>query len=308
MTTAIATLQADVYALRDHFNNLSVDKKISFESEVMFAVQILSGNDYLQKVGMSNRQSLVDAVSNIAAIGISLNPIKKQAYLVPRKGRICLDISYMGLMDLAVATGAIQWAKAEPVFEGEAFMLNGINQPPTHTRNPFAKSTGEFSGVYVVAKTSGGDYLTDTMSAEEVNGIRDRSEAWKAWVKDKKACPWVTDYNEMAKKTVVKRASKYWPGESERMQQAIHLLNTEGDEGIGFAASAPAALGFDAAAWCNKAEASNTLPALLVVWKEGAAAAIAAKDKGGYALIRNAVAERRTALEAKRTVDEAVTV
>jgi recombination protein RecT len=83
-----------------------------------------------------------------------------------------------------------------------------------------------------VVKTAGGDYLTHSMPLSKVYDIRDRSEAWKAYKKDSsKTCPWVTDEEEMIKKTCVKQASKYWP-KRERLDQAIHHMNTDGGEGI----------------------------------------------------------------------------
>jgi recombination protein RecT len=70
------------------------------------------------------------------------------------------------------------------------------------------------------------------MPIAKVYDIRDRSEAWKAYKKTTaKKCPWVTDEEEMIKKTCVKQASKYWP-KRERLDQAIHHLNTDGGEGI----------------------------------------------------------------------------
>jgi recombination protein RecT len=185
----------------------------------------------MTKVAMSNRQSVVNAVTNIAAIGISLNPAKRQAYLVPRDSKVCLDISYIGLMDLAMATGSILWAQGEVVYANDSFALNGFDRPPGHNRDPFSEDRGEIRGVYVVVKTPDGDYLTETMSVKEVNDIRDRSSAWKAYIDKKKSCPWVTDWSEMAKKTVVKRAYKYWP-KSDRLDNAIHYLNTEAGQGI----------------------------------------------------------------------------
>lgn len=224
----------DIHAIKPSFQQVLADPSINFERESGFAIQVLQANDYALGIATRNRQSVIDAITNIAAIGISLNPAKKQAYLVPRDGKICLDISYMGLIDLAVECGAIAWAQANVVYESDQFELTGYDSPPLHKFQPFAKDRGEFVGVYVVVKTSGGDYLTHIMSAAEVHAIRDRSSAWKAWIEKKKKCPWVTDFAEMAKKTCVKQAYKYWPrgAKSDRLENAIHHLNTEAGEGL----------------------------------------------------------------------------
>lgn len=208
-----------------------VSNMAAFEVEAGFAMQSLMASDYIRNVALMNPQSVINAVGNIAAIGISLNPAKKQAYLVPRDGKICLDISYMGLLDLAIASGSIRWGQAELVYEKDTFELNGVDLAPTHKRDPFAQDRGKIIGVYVVVKTPEGDYLTTPMVIEEVYDIRARSSAWKAWVEKKKSCPWVTDEGEMIKKTVIKRAYKTWP-KTDRLDQAIHHLNTEAGEGL----------------------------------------------------------------------------
>ncbi len=234
--SAIQTISNFVYGAEDSFHSVLVDRSINFEREAGFAIQVLTAGDYIAKLAANDRQSVVNAVTNIAAIGISLNPAKKQAYLVPRKGKICLDISYMGLIDLAVQAGSILWAQADLVYASDAFTLNGFDRPPTHSYNPFSRERGELVGAYVVVKTPSGDYLTDCMSREEIDAIKNRSESVKAG----KSSPWDTDYGEMAKKTVVKRAYKYWP-KSDRLDQAIHHLNTEGGEGLATAQPARSA-------------------------------------------------------------------
>ena len=85
------------------------DESVTWCKEKQFAIQALSSNDYLAKVAEGNRTSLQNAIINIASIGISLNPALKHAYLVPRKGGVCLDISYMGLLHLAQSSGVILW-------------------------------------------------------------------------------------------------------------------------------------------------------------------------------------------------------
>lgn len=233
MSTQLQALTNDIYGLAPTFETVLADPGLKFEAEAGFAVQLLQGNDYLAKVAYSNRQSLANAVTNVAAIGISLNPAKKQAYLVPRDGRVCLDISYMGLMHLAQQTGAIQWGQAAIVRANDQFELVGIDAAPIHKFNPFASvdRRGEIVGAYVVVKTDGGDYLTHPMAIADIYAIRDRTDGWKKHVKEGKRTPWATDAGEMIKKTVVKQASKYWP-HRDRLQSAIHHLDTDGGEGI----------------------------------------------------------------------------
>ena len=286
MSNALALITGDIYGARDAFDAVLADRSINFDREAEFAIQVLSQNDYALKLAQSNRQSVVSAVTNIAAIGISLNPAKKQAYLVPRDGKICLDISYMGLADLATASGSIKWVKAGVVHANDRFTLNGFDRPPEHSFDPFSKDRGEAVGVYVVAKTADGDYLTEAMSADEVNAIRDRSSAYIAYKTKGRSCPWVTDWAEMAKKTVVKRAYKLWP-KTERLDQAIHHLNTDGEEGLVDIAvkavpSAPEKPIFDRTAWIEKANNAATPEELEVIWKQGADAARKAADREGY--------------------------
>jgi len=208
--TDLSLLEGTVYGCRDAFEAVLSDKAIIFEREAGFAIQLLSASEYAMGIARSNPQSVINAVTNIAAIGISLNPAGKLAYLVPRDNAIRLDISYMGLMHIAIASGSVCWAQAKLVHQRDLFELRGYDQPPLHQYAPFG-DRGNVIGVYVVAKLPSGDYLTDEMSLAEVKEIRDRSSAWKAWTTKKKSCPWVTDPGEMTRKTVVKRAYKYWP-------------------------------------------------------------------------------------------------
>jgi recombination protein RecT len=234
MANELIPVDKIVYDVAPLFERASVDKSITFAREAEFAIQAICASEYAVRIARENPQSVRDAVTNIAAIGISLNPAKKQAYLVPRKGAICLVISYMGLLDLAIQSGSIMWGQAELVYAEDTFAMNGFDQPPTHSRKPFSRERGALVGVYVVVKTHSGDFLTCTMTAQEVFDIRDRSDAWIAYQKDpKKKCPWVTDEGEMVKKTVIKRAYKTWP-KSDRLDAAVHHLNTEAGEGITF--------------------------------------------------------------------------
>lgn len=255
-----------VESQRQQFLQVRVDKSLDFDREAGFAMQILTANDFLGKIARSNQASLHAAITNVAAIGTSLNPASKLAYLVPRKGAVCLDISYMGLMDIAQQCGAIQWGQGAIVREKDVFELQGIDKEPKHVYQPFSTERGKIIGVYVVVKTDGGDYLTHPMPMQKVEDIRNRSEAWKAYQKDKtKTCPWVTDEEEMIKKTCVKQAAKYWP-RRERLDRAVHHLNTEGGEGINLKPNTMPEEEFET--WREKITDKKTKADAKKVWQE----------------------------------------
>lgn len=226
MSNNLATINGLVLEARQPFESVA-GRSLNFEREAGFATQAIMAQEFTLKTALQNQQSVINAVTNIAATGLSLNPAKKQAYLVPRDGRICLDISYMGLLDLAIESGSIMWGQAELVYSADKFEMHGFDKAPTHARDPFSKDRGDVVGVYVVVKTAGGDYLTTTMPIDEVLSIRDRSSAWKNGQRG----PWKTDPGEMMKKTVIKRAYKLWP-KTERLDRAIHHLNTDNGEGL----------------------------------------------------------------------------
>lgn len=299
MSNDLALVTGDIYACRDAFLAVQAEPSLNFDREANFAIQILEANSYTLKVALQNRQAVIDAVTNIASIGLSLNPAKKQAYFVPRKGKICLDISYMGLMDLAMSTGSVRWGQAKLVYESDVFELNGVDQPPTHKSKPFSTDRGNVIGVYVVIKTADGDYLTHPMSMNEVITIRDRSEAWKAYIKDNsKLCPWVTDPGEMTKKTCVKQAYKYWP-KTDRLEKAIHYLNTESDEGLKLTSVSdqPATDAALAQGWSSQAKATDTIEALQAVWVSGLEAIKQSKDMAAYEQFKAVVNDRKAELE-----------
>ena len=107
------------------FIKAATDERMVWAKESQFAIQLFQNNDYLAKVAFQNQTSTQNAIINVAAIGISLNPAQKLAYLVPRKGAICLDISYMGLMHIAQQSGAIKWCQSAIVRRNDQFRREG---------------------------------------------------------------------------------------------------------------------------------------------------------------------------------------
>lgn len=304
---ALALITGEINASRDAFQALLADKSISFEREAGFAIQVLGANSYAMGVATNNRPSLIAAVKNLAAIGISLNPAKKQAYLVPRGGAICLDISYLGLLDLAIASGSIRWGQAKLVRESDSFRLRALDQLPIHDHDPFLKDRGAIVGVYVVVKTADGDYLTHTMTIDEVYDIRDRSESWKSFMQKKaKNSPWASDPGEMIKKTCVKQASKMWP-KTERLDIAVHHLNTDGGEGLDELSQHGGAAGVDVAPLIAAALATTTDADALQFWKSNNAQLV--KQPADHKRLKDAIAGHRAKMAADlKATDDARTI
>lgn len=204
------------------FNEVCVDDKINFAKESQFAIQLMQKNKYLSDTAWSNQASLQNAIINVASIGVSLNPAKKHAYLVPRDKMVCLDISYIGLLHLAMSTGSILWGQCKLVRQNDRYVNQGLDKAPIHESNTFG-DRGSVVGGYCTVKTPQGDYLTEEMSLQEIHEVQKTSKARNG--------PWKNFWDEMARKTIVKRASKYWP-QIDRLDNAIHMLNTEGNEGV----------------------------------------------------------------------------
>lgn len=214
-----------VLAQQDFFNKASSSDVVLWQKESQFAIQSLAANDYLSRIALTNPVSLQNAIINIASIGISLNPALKHAYLVPRKGNVCLDISYMGLLHIAQSDGAILWGQSKLVYTNDKYENIGIDKAPIHKANSFG-DRGNVVGCYCTVKLPNGDFLTEEMSIDDIHNIRNRSETYK-----KNSGPWVSDAGEMTRKTVVKRAYKYWP-KCDQLSKAIDVINEH--EGIVF--------------------------------------------------------------------------
>ena len=218
-----ATWQVVVASAEQQFTRIAElsNSPVNFPKEAQYALQIILGSEYLQKC---TTESIRNAVINVASVGLTLNPAMKLAYLVPRDGKCCLDISYVGLIKIATDSGSILVAKAEIVRANDQFEYNGLFALPTHKFNPFHTDEvrGDIVGVYSVAKIAGGGVVVDTINRAEITKIRNVSKA--------KSGPWVTWFEEMIKKSVLKRASKTWP-RTERLAAAEAILNEhEGNE------------------------------------------------------------------------------
>lgn len=219
MSNQVAVIEETVFSVIKPATELAKITGVSVEAEKNYAIQQLYKNEVACTTAQRNPVSVQNAILNLSSIGISLNPALKHAYLVPRDGAICLDISYMGLMHLAQLSGSIEWGQAKIVYANDTYENQGLNKEPLHKYSAFG-DRGEKVGVYCTVKLASGDFLTEEMSATQVYEVRDTSKS-----KNSNYSPWKTFEEEMWRKSVVKRASKYWPKVSDRFREAVDVIN-----------------------------------------------------------------------------------
>lgn len=229
-------MNQDIIAFKNNFiaNEESFTKineyKLNFQKEIGFAIQNLQKNKTLLAAAKKNPVSMQNAISNIAAIGLTLNPADKLAYLIPRNGEVCLDLSYMGLIRVSVDSGTIKLVQAKTIRQNDIFEYTSIDEKPIHKFDAKASDLerGEIVSVYCVAKTVDNEYLTEVMNLDDIKKVRSKSMSFKYG-----DGPWLDHFEEMAKKSVIRKASKLWP-RSERLNLATSLLdNVDGYDSMG---------------------------------------------------------------------------
>jgi recombination protein RecT len=148
-------------------------------------------------------ESLFSAIIQCAQLGLEPGSALGHAYLIPY-GRECqFIIGYRGMIDLARRSGEIQSIFSEVVYSNDEFRFEfGLDEKLKHI--PARGERGEFVAAYMVAKFKDGGHLIQVMFKNEIDKIRKRSKAANNG-------PWVTDYDEMAKKTIIRRGFKYLP-------------------------------------------------------------------------------------------------
>lgn len=154
-----------------------------------------------------NHASIVGAVLQCAQYGLEPNALG-QCYLIPYKDQCQFQIGYKGLLDLARRSGQIQSVSACAVYKTDKLTIEkGLEEKLEHIPDLDAdrNDPNDIVVVYAVAKFKDGGHHFEFMTKKQVDAVRDQ------YSKAKNSGPWLTDYESMALKTVIKRAVKYWP-------------------------------------------------------------------------------------------------
>lgn len=182
-----------------------------------FSRIVLSALSTNPKLAETSPQSFLGAMMTAAQLGMEPNTPLGQAYLIPfwnSKARALecqFQLGYKGLIDLAYRSGDVSTIMAQVVYENDEFEYS-FGLEPKLVHRPALEERGNPKFVYAMFRTKDGGYGYEVMSIADV-----RAHAQK-YSKAFNSGPWQTNFEEMAKKTVLKRVLKYAPLKSEFMR------------------------------------------------------------------------------------------
>jgi recombination protein RecT len=198
MSNQLATLKNTLSsaAMREQFAR-ALPKHLSPERFCRIAITALTRTP---KLADCTQESLMKCLLDLSAFG--LEPDGRRAHLIPYKDQCTLVIDWKGLAELAMRSGIIAKLHADIVCENDAFEYD-LGEVVRHSIN-WKAPRGAMYAAYALAITKDGAKFCAVMTKEEIDGIRGRSRSGNNG-------PWVTDYNEMAKKTAFRRLAKWLP-------------------------------------------------------------------------------------------------
>lgn len=190
---------------------LMIDDPKIVKKEMGFALQAMMGSKKLQEC---TQQSILDAVLNIARTGLTLSPIYKLAYLVPRKGKAVLDISYMGMCKVLVDAGGFKYIEAHVIYTDEVsgnrfkhdVLTGDFYYDPIYPDTEEEQKKRKAYGVLTIATLGDGSRASMFTPRWKIEKSRRISEgASSEW------SPWNNFEDEMYKKTAIRLHYKTLP-------------------------------------------------------------------------------------------------
>lgn len=155
------------------------------------------------------KRSFIAAVMTAAQLGLEPNTPLGQLYLIPfdsKMGRLCqIIIGYKGLVALAYGSGKVVSVEAHTVYENDIFEMKFGLHPVFSHEIPLRGERGKAIGYWAMFRTTDGGAVYDYISVEEARAHGERFS--KSFEKG----PWKSDFDEMAKKTVLRKILKVAP-------------------------------------------------------------------------------------------------
>lgn len=179
-----------------------------------FTRMVLSAVSANKDLAACETKSFLAAMMQAAQLGLEPNTPLGQAYIIPYKDHGVLkaqfQIGYKGLIDLAYRSGQVTIIDAQVVCENDEFEYE-LGLDPKLRHKPALSNRGKPILYYAMFRTKDGGFGFQVMSYEDcLNHAKKYSKAYNGGFS-----PWSTNFDEMAKKTTLKKALKYAPLKSD---------------------------------------------------------------------------------------------
>ena len=174
-------------------------------------------NKIKRKIYLKNSQNLlVPLTINIEPYEDRIEEIK---FLISKlKNNIEVEEGYKGLLDLAYRSPQLQTVQAHCVYENDTFSYE-LGLHPQLVHKPAMENRGELRCVYAMFRLQNGGFGFEVMSKTAIEAhAKQYSKAY-----DTSYSPWKTDFESMAKKTVIKQVLKYAPMRTDY----VHAVNVD---------------------------------------------------------------------------------
>jgi len=178
------------------------DKK---KADKFLATAVKVASDY--KLASCNVNSIIDACVTVAQLNLDLSPALSHAYIVPFKNSVQLIVSDRGYIALLSRNG---WkVKSYIVHEDDYFdyVVNGFEETIKFTKNLDSENE-TFKYAVALAQSPDGTLYVEIMNAKQIDKHRRASSNQRG---DKPTGVWADWFDEMAKKTVIKKLVKKLP-------------------------------------------------------------------------------------------------
>ena len=188
----------------------SEKKAASFVSSV---ISVANGNNMLRNC---NPMTVLGSAMVAATLDLPVVPTLGLAYIVPYKGQCQFQLGYKGLIELAERSGQFKNIIDEVVYEGQLVRKNKFTGEYEFDED--AKTSDKVIGYMARMDLINGFSKTIFWTKEEVEAHATKfSQAFRA----KRSTPWVSDFDAMARKTVLKALFAKYAPKSVAIQNAI---------------------------------------------------------------------------------------
>lgn len=167
----------------------------------------------IPKLAECTPQSFFRCLLDLSSWG--LEPDGRHAHLIPYGKECTLILDYKGIVALAYRSGFVRNIHSDVVRTGDQFTYS-LGKVIGHTPWAFRlddkpTEAGEVIAAYCVVELKDDACHHEVMTRQEIDAIKNRSRSGANG-------PWVSDWTEMARKTVFRRASKWLPISAEQVE------------------------------------------------------------------------------------------